>query len=219
MKNNPGWQRLSQLPKTRMRSTDLTPESRQKVIDTVRYSLSQDPFQQKEVVVERCVIAQLAEQLVAQWMEGWCNHGSEDTSDPLSYAYDVLSNIKYCGMRIEVKTHQSASNYISVNTGHVGPFKGTKGLHVRPFLDLGIADVMIVIETKPDITSGGWIMIPKVMLDPNALRHPRVTHESQYGDGYFLKLGFISEKVSDLMNIFIFKNNSQGSLLYQKDVL
>lgn len=203
MKTNPGWLRLTQLPETRLRSTDLTPESRQKVIDTVKYSLSQNPNQQKEIVTERCVIAQLAEQLVAEWMEGWCNHGSEDTSDPLSYGYDVLSNIKYCGLRIEVKTHQSASSYISVNTGHVGPLKGSKGLHVRPFLELGVADVMIVISSSQD-QSGGWIFTPKVIMDPVALMNPSITHASQYDDGYFLKLGFIPAQTKNLLNIFIF---------------
>lgn len=204
MKTNPGWLRLAQLPETRLRSTDLTIESRQKVIDTAKYSLSQNPDQKKEIVVERCVIAQLAEQFVAEWMEGWCNHGSEDTSDPLSYGYDVLSNIKYCGLRIEVKTHQSESAYISVNTGHVGPFKGSKGLHVRPFLELGVADVMIVISTTKDQSSGGWIFTPKVMMDPIALNNPRVTQVSRFDDGYFLKLGFIPESIKQLINIFIF---------------
>ncbi len=204
MKTNPGWLRLTQLKETRLRSTDLTPESRQKVIDTVRYSLSQDPNQQKELVVERCVIAQLGEQLVAEWMEGWCNHGSEDTSDPLSYGYDVLSNIKYCGLRIEVKTHQSSSAYISVNTGHVGPFNGSKGLHVRPFLELGVADVMIVMSTSKDTLTGGWIFKPKVVMDPVALNNPHVTQASRFDDGYFLKLGFIPETTKNLLNIFIF---------------
>lgn len=203
MKTNPGWLRLTQLPETRLRSTDLTQESRQKVIDTAKYSLSQNPNQQKEIVIERCVIAQLAEQLVAEWMEGWCNHGSEDTSDPLSYGYDVLSNIKYCGLRVEVKTNQSASSYISVNTGPVGPLKGSKGLHVRPFLELGVADVMIVISTSQD-QSGGWIFTPKIVMDPVALAHPNITQASQYDDGYFLKLGFIPAQTKNLLNIFIF---------------
>lgn len=204
MKTNPGWLRLTQLPETRLRTTDLTSESRQKVIDTVKYSLSQNPNQQKELVIERCVIAQLAEQLVAEWMEGWCNHGSEDTSDPFSYGYDVLSNIKYCGLRIEVKTHQSSSSYISVNTGPVGPLKGSKGLHVRPFLELGVADVMIVMSTTKDTLTGGWIFKPKVVMDPVALANPNITQASQYDDGYFLKLGFIPAQTKNLLNIFIF---------------
>lgn len=200
MKNNPGFIRLCSINERTMKSADLSEESKQKVKDTIMYSLSQNPKQHRPSVLIRCVIAQLAEQYVAEWMNGWCNHGNEDLSDPLSYGFDVLSNIKYTGLRIEVKTHQSNSKYISVNTQTAEPFKGTTGLNLRPFLGLNVSDAMIIFDvSESQEHPGSWIFKPVIVTDPKSLLKPGVILKSNF-DGYYLN----NRQPENNSNIFYF---------------
>lgn len=142
-----GFERLKTLKPWFSTSLDLTPETKQKVKDTSEYSLSQDPTQEVKTVVQRNIIAMLAEQKIAQFMDGMINSGDEDTDYPITFAYDVLCPIKYNGMRIEVKTTMS-DKWISVSTGDKGPYAGHTGINLGPFIEHKVADVMIIIKVK-----------------------------------------------------------------------
>lgn len=200
METNPGFIRLCSIKERTMKLSDLSELSKTKIKDTVMYSLTQNPRQHKPTVLSRCIVAQMAEQYVAEWMEGWCNHGSEDLSDPLSYGYDVLANIKYTGLRIEVKTHQSGSNYISVHTQNSEPFKGSSGLNIRPFLGLGVSDVMIIFDTSESKdVPGEWILEPVIVTTPKALLSKDVILKSNF-DGWYIN----HRKQENISNIFYF---------------
>lgn len=83
-----------------------------KIADTARYSLKQNPNQDKAEVIERCRIAVYAEFFVADWLSGYVNKGQEDVNDPYTYAWDVLAHPRYCGLRVEVKTHQDRKSVV-----------------------------------------------------------------------------------------------------------
>ena len=199
METNPGFKHLCDIKEIRMRSTDLSQESKTKVKDTILYSLTQNPKQHRPSVLERCVIAQLAEQYVAEWMNGWCNHGNEDLSDPLSYGFDVLANIEYSGLRIEVKTHQSNSKYISVHTQNQEPFKGTTGLNLRPFIGLRVSDVMIIFDVKADDAGSAWLFKPVIIATPKAICSKDVVLKSNF-DGWYIN----QNEQENISNIFYF---------------
>lgn len=134
--------------------SDLTPEDRVKIKDTVAYSLRQNPDQDKTAVINRCAIAQLAERAVADWMDGYVAGGQENHNDPYTYAWDVLAHPRFCGLRIEVKTHQSNSKWISATTGYSGDYPGGAGINLGPFLTHRVADCIIildVVESGPSV--------------------------------------------------------------------
>lgn len=66
------------MPTFTLKTSDLTGEMKVKIKDTVLYSLSQDPSQDKKEVLTRCVIATYAEYMVADWLKGYVNSGLED---------------------------------------------------------------------------------------------------------------------------------------------
>lgn len=200
MKHNKAFVHLSNIPKRVMNLSDLSDESKRKIIDTVNYAMDANGETDRTVVLLRCTLAQMAEQYVAEWMEGHVMHGEEDTSDPWTYAFDVLAGPKYYGMRIEVKTHQSDSQYISVHTGHTGPFKGTTGLNIRPFLEQPQADLIIVFNVKR--VDGGWELKPFVLTDRDSLLYESVVVPSKF-DGWYLNR-YVSTATQNNLNICYF---------------
>lgn len=185
MKTNPGYIRLTELKEVSLSYKHLSKESVAKIMATVEYSMGLDPNQDRQEVLGRCAIAQLAEQHVAEWLEGWVNHGNENTDDPLSYAFDVLGNIKYNGIRVEVKTHQNQkSNFITIHSkgGQYFSDNGYPGVNVRPFLEAGVADVIVIfdaIENSPEDIR----LTPRLLCDPHALIQPRVVNRSNFRNG------------------------------------
>lgn len=200
MKRNKAFLHLSKIPSRVMKYSDLTQESKAKVKDTVKYALSANGETDTPAVVQRCVIAQLAEQYVAEWMEGSVMHGEEDLSDPWTYAFDVISGPKYYGMRLEVKTHQSESKYISVNTGHIGPFKGTSGLNLRPFIEQKCADLIIIFNTR--LTDLGYLIEPFLLSDRDSLVSKGVIVKSKF-DGYYINK-YLKTIEKECLNIVYF---------------
>lgn len=179
---SPGFTRLSEIEENIMNKFSLTKESIEKIKSTAEYSLNQDPDQDPKEVVKRCMIAQMAEQYVAEHMEGWFSSGDEDVSEPLTYAFDVLAPMKYNGIRIEVKTHQSGSKWISVSTGASGKYPGKTGINVGPFLQHKVADVIIFFDVE-DFGQGHYKLIPRLMADQIALEE--CITKSKY-TGYYL---------------------------------
>lgn len=200
MKQNKAFKRLASIPSTIMTMADLTPESKAKIKDTVKYAMEANNESDLSSVVTRCMIAQLAEQYVAEWMEGEVMHGDEDLNDPWTYAFDVVSGPKYYGMRLEVKTHQSESNYITINTGHAEPFKGKSGLNLRPFIEHKCADLIIIFNTKT--TSSGVLIEPVLLSDRDSLIAPGVIVKSKF-DGYYINR-FMKKVEKDLLNVVYF---------------
>lgn len=178
------WRLLSLLSTTRMVAQDLTKNSLVKVRDTTEYSMRQDPTQNKQQVQQRCKIAIMAEQLVANAVHGYLPSGNENHENPWSFAYDVVAKD---GVRIEVKTHQAKSKWIDVNTGMYGAYPGTKGINLGPFLDHRLADLIIIFDTKQDST-GAVLLTPKIMAGPQAFRTDSgLVQKSQYNDGYYIR--------------------------------
>lgn len=197
---NKAFNRLACIEPRHMKISDLTPESKRKVVDTTKYSMDSSGAEYDKSILERCVVAQLAEQYVAEWMEGVCMHGEEDLNDPWTYAFDVLSSHKYYGTRIEVKTHQSGSNYITVNTGHVPPFKGTAGINLRPFIEQKVADLIIFFNTR--MIDGGWLIEPFLVSDRDSLVSKEVIVKSKY-DGYYINK-FLPNVIKNHLNLKFF---------------
>ena len=146
VKTNSGLMRLKDLSCFGYSFNDLSEEDKTKIKDTVRYSLRQDSGQDRNQVLRRCAIAQMAERYVADWMDGYVAGGSEDHDDPYTYAWDVLAHPRYSGLRIEVKTHQSDSRWISVTTGYSGDYPHGSGINLGPFLNHRVADCIIILD-------------------------------------------------------------------------
>ncbi|CAL1777390.1 DenB-like DNA endonuclease IV [Acinetobacter phage vB_AbaM_PhT2-v2] len=200
MKDNKTFVRLTNIPPRLMTISDLSAESREKVHDTVSYAMSQNSETDIKQVTERCIIAILAEQYVAEWLNGHVMHGEEDLEDPWTYAFDVLAGPEYYGMRIEVKTHQSASKYISVNTGHVGPFKGSTGINLRPFIEQPQADLIIIFDTERQ--PSGWLIKPYMLSDKDSLVYPGIIVKSKF-EGYYINQ-YVNTVTKNKLNIFYF---------------
>lgn len=200
MKSNKAFLHLASIPPKWFRSTDLTEESKVKVKDTVKYAMEANDEIDTFAVLKRCVVAQLAEQYVAEWMEGHVMHGEEDTSDPWTYAFDVLAGPKYYGMRIEVKTHQSESKYITVNTGHAQPFPGKSGLNLRPFIEQKQADLIILFNTSEK--DGRWLIEPFLLSDRDSLMHKDIILKSKF-DGFYINK-FVKTVTKNMLNIVYF---------------
>lgn len=154
VKTNSGLLRLKGLKTFTRAFSDLSTSDRIKAKNTAAYSLRQNPDQDKAAVVNRCAIAQLAEKAVAEWLDGYVAGGNEDHDDPYTYAWDVLAHPRFCGLRVEVKTHQSDSKWISITTGYSGDYPGGKGINLGPFLTHRVADCIIildVVEVSPSV--------------------------------------------------------------------
>lgn len=183
-KSNPGLMRLKAL-KTFTRSfNSLTSSDRVKIKDTAAYSMRQDPDQDKAAVNKRCAIAQLAERTVADWMDGYVAGGQENHDDPYTYAWDVLAHPRFCGLRIEVKTHQSDSKWISVTTGYSGDYPGGSGINLGPFLTHRVADCIIILDVV-ESSSGVYQFTLKFAGDHEDLKS--VVRKSNY-QGWYLNL-------------------------------
>lgn len=201
MKENKAFIHLCAIPEKFMSIGDLSDASRQKVFSTAEYALgANSETVSKAAVLERCIIATLAEQYVAEWMEGHIMTGEENLDDPWTYAFDVLSGPKYYGMRIEVKTHQSNSRYINVHTGHTTPYPGTQGLNIRPFLELRKADLIIIFDTIKH--KNGWFFKPCFLSDADSMLYESVVVKSKF-DGYYLNQ-YISTVTKQNLNIFCY---------------
>ncbi|ARB05777.1 hypothetical protein fHeYen901_4 [Yersinia phage fHe-Yen9-01] len=146
---------------------DLTPENRAKVVDTHKYSLSQDESQDSSEVLTRCIKAILAEQYIAKEVDGTVAGGNEDHNDPWSYAFDVVASGEYSGLRIEVKTHQSNAKSISCHTGYSGDYQHGSGLNLGPFLNHKIADCMIILNCT-EVRSGVYRFVPVILAASDA---------------------------------------------------
>ena len=200
MKENKAFKHLCRIPERRMGLSDLSEANRDKVVSTAKYAMNANGESDQREVLKRCLIATLAEQYIAEWMQGHVMHGEEDLNDQWTYAFDVLSGPEYYGMRIEVKTHQSPSRYINVHTGHRSPYPGSQGLNIRPFLELRHADLIIVFDTKED--NGGWIFRPCFLSDVDSMLYDSVVVKSKF-DGYYINQ-YISTIAKENLNIFCY---------------
>lgn len=183
IRNSNTWKRLERLQPFTMMVKDLTPQSKEKVKDTTRYSLRKDPSQDEREVLRRCTIATLAEQYVAQEALGWVLGGEEDYDNPYSFAYDVVSRE---GVRIEVKTHQSKAKWISVHTGAEGDYPNGYGINLGPFLDHRLADMMVMLDTK-EINGGIYQFTPKFLAGVKAFHPDSGFVQKSQGEGWYLR--------------------------------
>lgn len=178
------WEGLKALQSFYMTKNMLSDDAFDKVLDTARYSLRKDESQDKTEVLQRCMIAMMAEQYIAEWTDGWVSGGNEDHDNPYSFAFDVMSEE---GVRIEVKTHQSDSKWIGVTTGYNGPYPHGYGINLGPFLDHRIADLIIILDVVEEVP-GRFLFTPKMMAGPQAFRTDTgLVKKSNYENGgYYL---------------------------------
>lgn len=192
--SNPGVQKLIELQPFKMGIKDLSQDSLDKAKDTAIYSLGLNPDQDKKQALLRCIVAQMAEQKVADHIQGWVNHGIEDVQDPITFAYDVLAPVEYSGLRIEVKTHQSDAKWISVSTGANGKYavqnQNDRGVNIGPFLDHQISDLIIFIDTKK--INGKYLFTPKLLCDRMGLME--CVKKSNF-KGYYINPPFKTENL------------------------
>ncbi|QAU03901.1 DNA endonuclease IV [Acinetobacter phage Henu6] len=183
MQENKAWIHLTTLKPITLGVSDLTPESKQKVIDTTKHALEYNGETDTESVLQRCVIAQLAEQYIAQHMKGHCiNDENVNINDPWTYAFDVLAGPEYYGMRIEVKTQQSGAKWVSVNTGQSGLYPGSTGLNIKPFLTTGIPDIIVIFKTT-ELHRSVWTFEPFLIANQEGLKE--VVQKSNF-TGYYI---------------------------------
>ena len=115
-----------------------------KINSTIQYSLSKNREQEYQYVLKKCTIAQTAEQKVAEILNGYNTNFDIDYDDPYTYSFDVLAGFEFYNTRIEVKTHQSNSRWITVN---IDRHNKNNYMNLYPFLEYGIADVIVIYKT------------------------------------------------------------------------
>ena len=115
-----------------------------KINSTINYSLSKNPSQDYDFVLRKCTIAQLAEQKVAEILNGVNVDFDIDYNDPYSYSFDVLAGFEFYNTRIEVKTHQSNSRWITVN---IDRHNKNNHMNLYPFLEYNITDIIVIYKT------------------------------------------------------------------------
>ena len=115
-----------------------------KINSTVAYSLSKNPERDYNSALKRCTIAQTAEQKVAEILNGYNTNFDIDYNDPYSYSFDVLAGFEFYNTRIEVKTHQSNSRWITVN---IDRHNKNNHMNLYPFLEYNITDVIVIYKT------------------------------------------------------------------------
>lgn len=152
---NKALMRLKSLPTFTLNLSDLSSEQKVKILDTARYSLSQDESQNSIDVLKRCRIAIPAEYAVADWMNGYvnCQEVNHDDNDPYEWAWDVLAHPMYQGVRIEVKTHfvtdrANHKPWINVTTGQDGLFPDGNGINLGPLIKHAVADCIIIFVAE-----------------------------------------------------------------------
>lgn len=186
LSTNPGFLRLAEFEKFTMCQADLTNESVDKIKGTVRYTMGRDSDQDVKDVIRRCMIAQMAEQKVAEHVEGQVADLDAVYDDPYTWAYDVLSHVKYSGVRIEVKTHQSQAKWIQVSTGQSGKYPATgmsRGINIGPMLDFGVADLLIIFDVEEN--NGSFVFTPVLLCDKIALTNTELIKKSNF-QGYYI---------------------------------
>lgn len=184
IRNSDTWALLQRLEPTKMTSKYMTKLAKEKAHETAHYSLRQDPTQNEQDVLRRNLVAMMAEQIVMNAVHGFMPTGRENHENPWSFAYDVVGKD---GVRIEVKTHQANSKYITVNTGMSGDYPATSwGINLGPFLGHKLADLIIIFDTKQDST-GATLFTPKYLAGRDAFeKDSGLVIKSQYNDGYYL---------------------------------
>lgn len=184
IRNSDTWALLQRLNPTIMSTRHMTNLAKEKAHDTARYSLEQDPNQNSQDVLRRCLVAMMAEQIVAKAVHGFTPTGRENHDNPWSFAYDVVAKD---GVRIEVKTHQTKSKYITVNTGMSGDYPAkSPGINLGPFLGHKLADLIIIFDTKQDET-GAVLFTPKFLAGRDAFaKESGLVIRSNFNDGYYL---------------------------------
>lgn len=196
---NPGWQRLSEIPSKIFTKNDITPEIKVKIKDTVLYSMRMSPDQDPRECIKKCTISTLAEYYVADWLAGYVNRGLEELDDPYTYAYDVLAHPKYSGLRIEVKTHQTDSRWVSVTSGAFGHYPGGTGINLGPFLNFPVADLIIIFKTKeisPDVFEmTPWLLSDKECMMPGVGPVLKSKHDGWYLSGRRLHDETLAHKI------------------------
>lgn len=141
---------LQSLSQFTMDTNQLTATSVTKIKSTVSYSMNNRTGQDINQVTRRCMIATMAEQQVAEHMNGYVMDSTIDFNDPFTYAFDVLSGIEYYGTRIEVKTHQTNSRWISVNIDE----RNTTGfMNLYHFLNYEVSDYITIFNTSPYVNN------------------------------------------------------------------
>lgn len=198
--SNPGWQRLLELTPTTFNLNVLTPELKVKIKDTVLYSMRQSPDQDPKECIKKCAIAVYAEYYVAHHMAGYVNRGIEELNDPYTYAYDVLSHPKYCGLRVEVKTHQTDSRWVGVTSGAYGMYPGGYGINLGPFLEFPVSDLIVIFKSE-EISPECIQLTPWMLADKEAmLPGTGVVAKSKF-EGWYLT-GRINHDCSAAFKIF-----------------
>ena len=184
IRNSDTWALLQRLNPTIMTTRHMSNLAKEKAHDTARYSLEQDPNQNSQDVLRRCLVAMMAEQIVAKAVHGFMPTGRENHDNPWSFAYDVVAKD---GVRIEVKTHQTKSKYITVNTGMSGDYPAkSPGINLGPFLGHKLADLIIIFDTKQDET-GAVLFTPKFLAGRDAFsKDSGLVIRSNFNDGYYL---------------------------------
>ena len=186
---NPGFARLASLGSFSVRIVESSAVARQKIKTTAEYAKTKSPNDSTEDIIERCARSILAEEYIAKFMEGQYSAGKEDLDDPYTWAYDVLSNQKYSGLRVEVKT-TTAQKWISCSTGKMEPYPsyGFKGISFAGTMNHQIADLVIVLRVS--LNDGVFTYKPVFLFTPDVLEeHVGFVRESNY-DGWYLRSGF-----------------------------
>lgn len=174
------WKQLLNLKPTDLTVEDLSSENKIKASNTARNSLKLDESQNRRAVLKRCVIATLAEQMVALATAGRVMDSEFDKTNPFSYAFDVISEE---GVRIEVKTHQSDSRWINVHTKGRYPYPHGSGIDLDGFLTYRLSDLIIILETD-EVSPGVYRFTPRMMGDQTAfLPGSGLVQESKYENG------------------------------------
>lgn len=182
IQNSKTWSQLTALRMVYLPYSWLDKAGLDKARDTTKYSLRKDDSQNAEEVATRCLIATMAEKYIADVTGGFMLGGEEDYSNPYSFAFDVVSGE---GVRIEVKTHQSDSKWISVHTGQDGYYPNGYGINLGPFMDHRVADVLVMFDVKA--TYGGIELLPKFIAGPSAFDPESGFVQKSRGDGWYLR--------------------------------
>lgn len=174
------WKQLLNLKPIDLTVEDLSSENKIKASNTARNSLKLDESQNRRAVLKRCVIATLAEQMIALATAGRVMDSEFDKTNPFSYAFDVISEE---GVRIEVKTHQSDSRWINVHTKGRYPYPHGSGIDLDGFLTYRLSDLIIILETD-EVSPGVYRFTPRMMGDQTAfLPGSGLVQESKYENG------------------------------------
>lgn len=185
----PGFVRLSSIPKFTLSYKDLSKESIEKLKSTIDYIKANYPLRDIKAAKKFTLASILAEQHIAKYMEGEYYSDQEDLSDPWTYAFDVLSGIKYQGLRIEVKCSFSGK-WINVQSTE---YPGPSGINLTSFCSSNVADVMIILGTT-EVSTGTFLYVPRVICTREAFgKNEGFVRPGKNGSFYLMK-HFFSKK-------------------------